>query len=179
MLVSILEHSLLLNLESAGAFEAGCGWLVLASSLDLRDGPKSTPKALSNHSPSASPRRCRPPRFPGRLLVHCTDKLYSDYAEHENKPATSSASVVSLPSLSEHAMSTIDRTIQILRMKQLQQRTGLSRSAIYDRLDKKSPRYDFTFPKPLKLSPAGTAIGFLEHEVEAWIISRIKVRNRF
>jgi prophage regulatory protein len=63
----------------------------------------------------------------------------------------------------------------ILRRRQLEGRTGLSRSTIYDRLDPKSPRYDPLFPRPIKLG--GSAIGFVESEVDAWIAIQIKERD--
>jgi len=45
--------------------------------------------------------------------------------------------------------------------------TGLSRSAIYDRMDKKSPRYAEDFPKSFRLS--GGAIGWFKNDVDAWL----------
>lgn len=56
---------------------------------------------------------------------------------------------------------------RILRIQELKNRIGLGRSTIYDRLDQNSPRYDATFPKPLKIGMS--AVGWLEDEVEAWI----------
>lgn len=55
----------------------------------------------------------------------------------------------------------------ILRLKDLMVHTGLSRSAIYDRMDKKSPRYAEDFPKSFSLS--GGAIGWFKNEVDAWL----------
>ena len=55
----------------------------------------------------------------------------------------------------------------ILRLKDLMVHTGLSRSAIYDRMDKKSPRYAADFPKSFSLS--GGAIGWFKNEVDAWL----------
>lgn len=45
--------------------------------------------------------------------------------------------------------------------------TGLSRSAIYDRMDMKSPRYAKDFPRSFALS--GGAVGWFKNEVEAWL----------
>ena len=45
--------------------------------------------------------------------------------------------------------------------------TGLSRSAIYDRMDKKSTRYAEDFPKSFPLS--GGAVGWFKNEVDAWL----------
>lgn len=60
----------------------------------------------------------------------------------------------------------------ILRRKQLEARIGASRATIYDWLNPKSPRHDVTFPKQVRLS-LGT-VGWLEHEVNAWLESRVK-----
>jgi prophage regulatory protein len=60
---------------------------------------------------------------------------------------------------------------RILRLKQLTKRIGLGRSTIYDRMDVQSPRYDATFPKPIKLGTA--AIGWIDSEITAWIEQRI------
>ena len=60
---------------------------------------------------------------------------------------------------------------RVLRLKHVQERVGLGRSTIYDRMNPKSPRYDETFPKPIKLGIA--AIGWVEAEIDAWIKSRV------
>jgi len=57
--------------------------------------------------------------------------------------------------------------IWILRRREVQARTGLSRSTIYDRINPKSPRYDATFPKPIHLG--GSAVGWLGHEIDEWL----------
>lgn len=57
----------------------------------------------------------------------------------------------------------------ILRRKQVEARTGLSRSTIYLRINKG------TFPRPIKLGVR--AVGWLENEIEAWLISRIENRD--
>lgn len=69
-------------------------------------------------------------------------------------------------------------TPSILRRKQVEVKIGLSRSTIYDRIDPNSPRYDSTFPKPIKLGGGkNPPIGFIESEVNAWITSQI-VKSR-
>lgn len=55
----------------------------------------------------------------------------------------------------------------VIKLKQLSVKVGLSRSTIYDRLNRKSSRYDATFPKPFKLG--SFAVGWLEEEVNAWV----------
>ncbi|PIB50725.1 AlpA family transcriptional regulator [Pseudomonas sp. 2995-1] len=60
---------------------------------------------------------------------------------------------------------------RVLRLKQLSERIGLGRSTIYDRMDAQSPRYDATFPKPIKLGAA--AIGWIDSEITTWIEQRM------
>lgn len=64
---------------------------------------------------------------------------------------------------------------RILRLKQLTERIGLGRSTIYDRMDVHSPRYDATFPKPIKLGAA--AIGWIESEITTWIELRASAKH--
>lgn len=61
-------------------------------------------------------------------------------------------------------------TLRILRIRQLRECIGLSRSTIYDRLNPMSPRYDSTFPKPIKLGRF--AVGWVEEDIYRWIGSR-------
>lgn len=61
--------------------------------------------------------------------------------------------------------------LAILRRKQVEVRTGLARSTIYDKLSTKSPRFDPTFPRSV---PIGLhAVGWIESEISAWLESRI------
>jgi prophage regulatory protein len=74
-------------------------------------------------------------------------------------------------------MTSSDQSIRkILRLKQVIERTGLSRSTIYDRMDPKSSRYDQTFPTPIKLNANATnstgAVGWLESSLDQWIEQR-------
>ncbi len=64
----------------------------------------------------------------------------------------------------------IQREPAILRRKQVELRTGLARSTIYQYIK------DGLFPKPVPLGPR--AVGWVESEVSAWITERINsVRN--
>jgi len=65
---------------------------------------------------------------------------------------------------------------RMLRMKQLTEYMGLSKSALYDLMNPKSVRYDATFPRAVPLTP-GTAAWVLE-EVDAWIDGRIASRGK-
>jgi len=53
----------------------------------------------------------------------------------------------------------------ILRRKQVQNRTGLSRSTIYERVKAG------TFPRPISLGPR--TVGWLEAEIDHWLSERI------
>ncbi|MGA9855890.1 MAG: AlpA family phage regulatory protein [Gammaproteobacteria bacterium] len=65
----------------------------------------------------------------------------------------------------------------ILRRKQVEARIGLSRSTIYSRIDPRSPRYDATFPKPIRLG-GGTAVGWIESEVADWLLRQIAASRK-
>ena len=54
----------------------------------------------------------------------------------------------------------------ILRRPQVEQRTGLSRSTLYQYIQ------DGLFPRPVSLG--ARAVGWLESEVNAWIAARAK-----
>lgn len=59
----------------------------------------------------------------------------------------------------------------LLRLPQVQARTGLSRSEIYRRIAADPP----TFPAPVKLGERASA--WPEHEVAAWCEARITERD--
>ena len=61
----------------------------------------------------------------------------------------------------------IQRERAFLRRKQVETRTGLSRSTIYQYSK------DGAFPKPVPLGPR--AVGWLESEVSKWIAARVKI----
>jgi prophage regulatory protein len=70
---------------------------------------------------------------------------------------------------------TIQFIHSVLRIKEVQLRTGLCRSTIYDKLNAKSKRYDPSFPKPINLGKH--AVGFIATEVNAWIAAQMNARN--
>ncbi|MGE6330396.1 helix-turn-helix transcriptional regulator [Psychrobacter pacificensis] len=63
---------------------------------------------------------------------------------------------------------------RMLHLKQVVHYTGLSSTTIYDILDKKSKRYDSTFPVQVKLSKGRVA--WVESEVADWIESKMAAR---
>ncbi|MBL8389346.1 MAG: AlpA family phage regulatory protein [Hydrogenophaga sp.] len=64
-------------------------------------------------------------------------------------------------------------SVKILKMQDLCLKIQSCRSAAYRRLDKNDSMYDPDFPKPIKLG--SRAIGFIESEVDAWLLSRKRV----
>lgn len=71
----------------------------------------------------------------------------------------------------------IQNMLQIPRMlslKQVEDCIGLSSSTIYDMLDKRSKRYDPTFPVQVKISKGRVA--WVESEVAQWIEHKIAAR---
>lgn len=64
----------------------------------------------------------------------------------------------------------LDKALRILRIKQLIERTNLSRATLYVLMSS-----DPTFPRRIKLT--ARSIGFLESEVDAWIAARAQSRD--
>ena len=56
--------------------------------------------------------------------------------------------------------------IRILRLSQVLDRVGLSRSTLYERIKKG------TFPRQITLG--ARAVGWLEHEIDAWLLECIE-----
>lgn len=64
--------------------------------------------------------------------------------------------------------------VRMLRLKAVLGRVGIARSTVYEWMNPKSPRYDPTFPRSVKLSPGRkrSAVGWIESEVTRWIEGR-------
>ncbi|WP_239068387.1 helix-turn-helix transcriptional regulator [Aquipseudomonas alcaligenes] len=63
-----------------------------------------------------------------------------------------------------------------MRLKALLTCLGVGRSTVYDRMNPKSPRYDASFPRPIRLSSGGGgrgAVGWLESDVSLWLAARV------
>jgi prophage regulatory protein len=61
---------------------------------------------------------------------------------------------------------------RLCRCNEMQLLIGLSRSAIYDKLDPRSPRFDPSFPRPVKIGTR--AVAWLESELVAWVDSCVE-----
>ncbi|TPQ45475.1 hypothetical protein C2U71_12520 [Burkholderia ubonensis] len=73
-------------------------------------------------------------------------------------------------SASADSYSKVDRAPRILRMKQVIERTNLSRATLYALAGT-----DPTFPRKIKLT--ARTVGYLEQEIEEWILSRAQARG--
>ena len=60
-------------------------------------------------------------------------------------------------------------TMKLMRLPEVMAKTGLGRSAIYERIA------EGTFPKPVALG--GRAVAWVSDEIEAWIMARIEERD--
>ena len=63
---------------------------------------------------------------------------------------------------------------QLLSIKDVGHYTGLSRSTIYEMVNKKSDRYDPTFPKKVQLTQV--RVVWVASEIAEWINTKIDVR---
>lgn len=64
----------------------------------------------------------------------------------------------------------------ILRLKKLTEKTGISSSTIYNKLNPRSKYFDEQFPKPIRLGMS--TVGWLEYEVDAWLSHRLNASRR-
>lgn len=67
-----------------------------------------------------------------------------------------------------------ESALTILRRRQVEARTGLSRATIYAKLTanpKRPAEYDPSFPRPISLG--AKAVGWIESEVEDWLKGQI------
>jgi len=61
---------------------------------------------------------------------------------------------------------------KIIRMKPSAEKIGIGRSTVYDWQNPRSPRYDPSFPKRVKLGRATS--GMIEADLDAWITLKAK-----
>lgn len=63
-----------------------------------------------------------------------------------------------------------NQPLRILRMAELTNLLGISRSSIYEKLNPKSRYYDADFPKPVRLGAA--SVGWRSTAIDEWLASR-------
>lgn len=67
---------------------------------------------------------------------------------------------------------------RVLRIKHVIKYLGIGRSTIYERMNPDSPRYDPSFPRPIRLSGGSSqrgATGWRSQDLSRWIDSRMIV----
>jgi prophage regulatory protein len=68
--------------------------------------------------------------------------------------------------------------IKVLRLNEVRQLTGLSRSGVYSKL-RRNPRrphdFDDKFPRPFKLG--ARAVGWSAHELDDWLKAQVERRE--
>lgn len=65
---------------------------------------------------------------------------------------------------------------RIIRRPAVLHKTGISKSTLANKLSPKSPWYDPSFPKSIKIGHR--SVGWIEAEVDRWILDRAMVRSR-
>lgn len=87
------------------------------------------------------------------------------------KPSTQTGPMVAMHSSSAYSVPPASR---VLRMPEVENRVGLKRSTLYDRIAKGA------FPRSVPLGPPGSrhsAVGWLESELIAWLAQRCAERD--
>lgn len=64
---------------------------------------------------------------------------------------------------------------QIITVKDVMKFTSISRSKIYELINKESKYYDSTFPQPIRLSES--RIGWSAWEIHQWIETKLESRE--
>lgn len=74
-------------------------------------------------------------------------------------------------------MASSNGSLTLLRRREVEQRTGLSRASIYAKTtpNPRRPRdFDGSFPKPIHVN--GTrVVAWLEHEIDEWIREQVRL----
>lgn len=69
---------------------------------------------------------------------------------------------------------------RLLRLADVRERTGLSSSSLYNRLNSKSPYYDPTFPRQIRLGSVRLdgrgAVAWDSDEIDVWVETRKQTR---
>jgi prophage regulatory protein len=65
------------------------------------------------------------------------------------------------------------KNIRFIRLRTVVNKTGLSRSTIYNKIKSGSKYFDPTFPNQIKLG--GGAVAWIECEVDDWMLSQIEI----
>ncbi|MCK6413883.1 MAG: AlpA family transcriptional regulator [Azonexus sp.] len=67
---------------------------------------------------------------------------------------------------------TVKAPLVVIRRRQVEAKTGISKTTIYAGIAAG------TFPAPIQLTGGNYAVGWLEHEIDAWIAGRVAARDK-
>ena len=67
------------------------------------------------------------------------------------------------------------QSARFIRMQDVKKMIGVSRSTVYDWINPKSPRFDNSFPKAVRLGI--NSIAWVDSELEDWLAKRIAART--
>lgn len=82
--------------------------------------------------------------------------------------------IVLTPQMDSFMQENSTKSLRMLRRTEVQDRLGIARSTLYSYLNKNSPGYMPSFPKPVYL---GATVLFLEHEVDEFVASLVRARD--
>ena len=67
---------------------------------------------------------------------------------------------------------------RLLKIQHLTEIVTLKKSAVYDRLNKDSPRFDASFPRPIHLGKGkNSSVAWEASEVDAWVASQVEAKR--
>lgn len=61
--------------------------------------------------------------------------------------------------------------LNVLRATQVCSKLQISKTSLYEKLDKSSKYYDSTFPKQIKLG--ASSVGWVEHQIDQWVMNKL------
>lgn len=126
---------------------------------------KRETKKIKGEFPTADAIADDPPDSPTPATLD-QDKLTANDARDEKPLKRQTAIGLNAPA----------KSATILRIEQVANQTGLSKSTIYDRLNENSLRFDPTFPKQVNLGPG--SVGWYEDEITGWVLSLKDKKSR-
>ena len=75
----------------------------------------------------------------------------------------------------QQAYTSVHRPKRMLRITDVIEKTKLSRSTIYSKIDPKSDAFDPTFPIQVKLG--ARAVAWLEEDIDTWLQQQLMMRH--
>ena len=69
-----------------------------------------------------------------------------------------------------------EHRVKLMRGKEVEKTAGIGRSTRYAKLDPKNAAYDPAFPLPIRIG--ANTVRWIESEIDAYIASRPRTRNR-